>query len=148
MADTRHHLSLLHANRPSVFEVVAQSALVPAPEWLNAAMLAFAGERDLMSRLMLAAGPPPNRLGQTSVQETVSATRTALLTIGRAHVYTPVTNAHLVCRRLLVKKNQSPPQRPAQFHSMTSQLHRTHNHLLQHHITTLSNTHHNTPIKY
>src|SRR3546814_9596120 len=81
MADTRHHLSLLHANRPSVFEVVAQSALVPAPEWLNAAMLAFAGERDLMSRLMVAAGPPPSRLGQTSVQETVSATRTALLTL-------------------------------------------------------------------
>src|SRR3546814_15231049 len=81
MADTLHHLSLLHGNRPSVFEVVAQSALVPAPEWLNAAMRAFAGERDLMSRLMVAAGPPPSRLGQTSVQETVSATRTALLTL-------------------------------------------------------------------
>src|SRR3546814_15565392 len=61
MADTLHHLSLLHGNRPSVFEVVAQSALVPAPEWLNAAMRAFAGERDLMSRLMVAAGPPPSR---------------------------------------------------------------------------------------
>src|SRR3546814_21011200 len=34
-----------------------------------------------MSRLMVAAGPPPSRLGQTSVQETVSATRTALLTL-------------------------------------------------------------------
>lgn len=81
MADTLHHLSLLHGNRPSVFEVVAQSALVPAPEWLNAAMRAFAGERDLMSRLMVAAGPPPSRLGQTSVQETVSGTRSALLTL-------------------------------------------------------------------
>src|SRR3546814_1308085 len=30
---------------------------------------------------MVAAGPPPSRLGQTSVQETVSATRTALLTL-------------------------------------------------------------------
>src|SRR3546814_6396851 len=37
MADTLHHLSLLHGNRPSVFEEVAQSALVPPPEWLNAA---------------------------------------------------------------------------------------------------------------
>src|SRR3546814_3785399 len=27
--------------------------------------------------------------------------------IGRAHVCTPVTNAHLVCRRLLEKKNQN-----------------------------------------
>src|SRR3546814_20894033 len=44
-------------------------------------MRAFAGEWDLMSRLMVAAGPPPSRLGQTSVQETVSATRTALLNL-------------------------------------------------------------------
>src|SRR3546814_1496945 len=28
--------------------------------------------------------------------------------IGRAHVCTPVTNAHLVCRLLLEKKNQPP----------------------------------------
>src|SRR3546814_8648180 len=30
---------------------------------------------------------------------------TALLKIGRAHVCTPVTNAHLVCRLLLEKKH-------------------------------------------
>src|SRR3546814_8075901 len=28
--------------------------------------------------------------------------------IGRAHVWTPVTNAHLVCRLLLEKKNKTP----------------------------------------
>src|SRR3546814_3715074 len=30
-----------------------------------------------------------------------------LLAIGRAHVRTPVTNAHLVCRLLLAKKNNN-----------------------------------------
>src|SRR3546814_3551336 len=29
--------------------------------------------------------------------------------IGRAHVWTPVTNAHLVCRLLLEKKNNTTP---------------------------------------
>src|SRR3546814_4205134 len=33
-------------------------------------------------------------------------TETLLVEIGRAHVCTPVTNAHLVCRLLLDKKNQ------------------------------------------
>src|SRR3546814_3377126 len=32
--------------------------------------------------------------------------------IGRAHVRTPVTNAHLVCRLLLEKKNTKPPSTP------------------------------------
>src|SRR3546814_3132879 len=30
--------------------------------------------------------------------------------IGRAHVWTPVTNAHLVCRLLLEKKNKTKPK--------------------------------------
>src|SRR3546814_7036455 len=30
-----------------------------------------------------------------------------ILQIGRAHVWTPVTNAHLVCRLLLEKKNKN-----------------------------------------
>src|SRR3546814_1129229 len=29
--------------------------------------------------------------------------------IGRAHALTPVTNAHIVCRLLLEKKNRHPP---------------------------------------
>src|SRR3546814_6129576 len=33
-----------------------------------------------------------------------------ILEIGRAHVRTPVTNAHLVCRLLLVKKTHTTPQ--------------------------------------
>src|SRR3546814_1846991 len=34
--------------------------------------------------------------------------------IGRAHVWTPVTNAHLVCRLLLEKKKNTKPHRTIQ----------------------------------
>lgn len=81
LADVLHHLSLLHGRRPSLFEIVAQSPLAPAPEWLHASMRAFARERDLLARLVVAAGPPPSRVGQTSVEETVNATRNALVTL-------------------------------------------------------------------
>src|SRR3546814_9917286 len=109
MADTLHHLSLLHGNRPSVFEVVAQSALVPAPEWLNAAMRAFAGERDLMSRLMVAAGPPPSRLGQTSVQERSEEHTSELQSLMR--------NSYAVFRLKKKKKKQMKQ------HNMTKEKH-------------------------
>src|SRR3546814_7463376 len=39
--------------------------------------------------------------------------------IGRAHVWTPVTNAHLVCRPLLEKKNISVSNRiPTKLHNI------------------------------
>src|SRR3546814_8593185 len=38
--------------------------------------------------------------------EAVQAAQVALAKIGRAHVCTPVTNAHLVCRLLLQKKKK------------------------------------------
>lgn len=81
MADVVHHLSLLYGSRPSLFEIVVRSPLAPAPEWLNAAMRAFAAERDQLTRLMAAAGPVPSRTGQTSVEESVNSTRNALLTL-------------------------------------------------------------------
>src|SRR3546814_7644320 len=41
---------------------------------------------------------------------TTEASDAATLEIGRAHVCTPVTNAHLVCRLLLEKKNNHASQ--------------------------------------
>lgn len=81
MADVLHHLSLLHGHRPSLFEIVTQSPLAPAPEWLNASMRAFSRERDSLARLMVAGGPVPSRVGQTHVEEAVNATRNALVTL-------------------------------------------------------------------
>src|SRR3546814_9815385 len=45
------------------------------------------------------------------------AFRVAIPQIGRAHVRTPVPNAHLVCRLLLEKKKK---QKPKQYHHHTS----------------------------
>ena len=81
VADIAHLLALLHGNRPSVFEIVAQSPLAPCPEWLQAATRGFAREREKIAQLVLAAGPPPARAGQTSVEMSVSATRNALATV-------------------------------------------------------------------
>src|SRR3546814_1238230 len=45
---------------------------------------------------------------QTDLQENIAGKAKQ---IGRAHVRTPVTNAHLVCRLLLEKKNQPNQQK-------------------------------------
>src|SRR3546814_5722995 len=42
----------------------------------------------------------------TTLGVSADAVRNTLYKIGRAHVCTPVTNAHLVCRLLLEQKNQ------------------------------------------
>ncbi len=81
LADVLHLLGLLHGTRPSVFEIVHQSPLAPSLEWLSAAARSFARERDLLSQLVMAAGPPPSRAGQTGVEIAVDATRNALVTL-------------------------------------------------------------------
>src|SRR3546814_4169729 len=40
--------------------------------------------------------------------------------IGRAHVWTPVTNAHLVCRLLLGQKRTRTEEQPSDFQATTS----------------------------
>src|SRR3546814_10352890 len=48
---------------------------------------------------------PQSRVGHETGHHLVGAVRTG--EIGRAHVCTPVTNAHLVCRLLLEKNNKT-----------------------------------------
>src|SRR3546814_7162642 len=50
--------------------------------------------------------PPPNQHRRIPVDEppTTPSSTTCTAQIGRAHVCTPVTNAHLVCRLLLENK--------------------------------------------
>src|SRR3546814_7984188 len=43
--------------------------------------------------------------------------------IGRAHVWTPVTNAHLVCRLLLAKKKKNKTQKSAVINHPTTYIH-------------------------
>src|SRR3546814_10259314 len=57
-------------------------------------------------RRALAGLPDPNRpLGSFLFLGTTVVGKTELTKIGRAHVSTPVTNAHLVCRLLLENTN-------------------------------------------
>src|SRR3546814_5690845 len=58
----------------------------------------FAGLADARARFLQRLGR--GRVGHPEVR------RQAEGQIGRAHVWTPVTNAHLVCRLLLEKKNK------------------------------------------
>src|SRR3546814_1624605 len=64
-----------------------------------------------MCRLLSAgkarAGKGACHLDWGDVEEWNEGLLALLLQIGRAHVLTPVTNAHLVCRLLLEKKNKT-----------------------------------------
>src|SRR3546814_3147635 len=46
-----------------------------------------------------------------AVESRLERARALLAQIGRAHVWTPVTNAHLVCRLLLEKKKNKTKKR-------------------------------------
>src|SRR3546814_1389988 len=56
-------------------------------------------------RIVIRADSRPCRFGPAALVDRPAAIDVG--EIGRAHVWTPVTNAHLVCRLLLEKKNKS-----------------------------------------
>src|SRR3546814_2093505 len=62
-------------------------------------------------RRTLGAGAPPafmaGAVDQRLEQDLALASQHTLQQIGRAHVRTPVTNAHIVCRLLLEKKKNT-----------------------------------------
>src|SRR3546814_7237327 len=60
--------------------------------------------RDLFAPALHLAGLHPDRVIYV---EAGTATNVLLAQIGRAHVCTPVTNAHLVCRLLLEKNHKT-----------------------------------------
>src|SRR3546814_1474344 len=85
-------------------EVARQLAFVLGIELLRFDMSEYM-ERHTVSRLI---GAPPGYVGFAQgglLTEAISKQPHCVLQIGRADVCTPVTNAHLVCRLLLEKKN-------------------------------------------
>src|SRR3546814_4026198 len=62
-------------------------------------VVGFLGDEDRE-----AATGTPDRLSLIAVSK-IPTSSVVIYEIGRAHVCTPVTNAHLVCRLLLEKKN-------------------------------------------
>lgn len=81
LADVMHHLGILHGRRPGMFDIIENAAPSISDDWLRASSRAFAAERDLITRLVVALGPPPGRMGQTRVGVAVDAARNALLTL-------------------------------------------------------------------
>src|SRR3546814_2084167 len=60
--------------------------------------------REKRSQERAQSTPAPAATDQTIIHVTDNGVQCPLDQIGRAHVWTPVTNAHLVCRLLLAKK--------------------------------------------
>src|SRR3546814_5464454 len=99
------YTTLFRSTRPAVSATVAAlrrgemvGAVIsssPAAAW---AVVAYPGSVATTSRLV---DGPPYAHGLARGDRRVCATDSE---IGRAHVLTPVTNAHLVCRLLLEKK--------------------------------------------
>src|SRR3546814_1898919 len=71
--------------------------------------LAVAHSAPLLISLMMLAGcvPPSAPPSSAAPPPTPPAPQPAPAQIGRAHVCTPVTHAHLVCRLLLEKNNST-----------------------------------------
>src|SRR3546814_5055419 len=59
------------------------------------------------SPIVAGAGKPGNRQAVVTVGGPETCGTAGAVEIGRAHVLTPVTNAHLVCRLLLEKKKNT-----------------------------------------
>src|SRR3546814_4589960 len=108
-----HPLSLLHyrqissCNMPSDFVILTWSAIsFPFDRSLGAARKYPLRSGDAACRIRSARSfkpVSPERSGSSDPGETEGGLTPQ---IGRAHVWTPVTNAHLVCRLLLVKKKK------------------------------------------
>src|SRR3546814_1646377 len=64
---------------------------------------------ECLQELAFGDGGHVQAVGDAVVLDVVEQSRLedGVVEIGRAHVWTPVTNAHLVCRLLLEKKKQS-----------------------------------------
>ena len=78
-ADAVHHLCMLHGRHPGVIDHAAARVTEPvARQSLFAIADSFAAERDLMARLVVAAGPIPSTPGQAETEASVVSQRHAL----------------------------------------------------------------------
>lgn len=85
LADALHCLSLLHGQRHGVMEITLERAWHPVfKEWLTVAHDAFAREREILSRLLAAAGPLPSTPGQTETEQAIATQRHALIMLAQS----------------------------------------------------------------
>ena len=78
-ADAVHHLTMLHGRHPGVVDhAAARVTELVSRKALFAIAEAFAVERDLMARLVVAAGPIPSTPGQAETEASVVGQRHAI----------------------------------------------------------------------
>jgi len=79
LADALHHLSMLHGRHPGVLDHAAARTTEPvARKAMFALAEIFVGERDMLGRLVVAAGPIPSTPGQSESEASVVAQRHAI----------------------------------------------------------------------
>jgi len=82
-ADAVHHLALLHARHPGVLDHAATRTADAATRTVIAtAADAFAAERHLLTRLVVAVGPVPSTPGQAEAESAVLAQHHAIDMLG------------------------------------------------------------------
>lgn len=78
-ADALHHLSMLHGRHPGVIDHAATRTLSPsARKTLFSLADSFAGEREALGRVVVAAGPIPSTPGQAETEASVIAQHHAI----------------------------------------------------------------------
>lgn len=88
LADALHLLSMLHGPQPGLIERVANANLVAGADlWLMQAAAGFAAEREYLTELIIAAGPPPSTPGEAECAAAVMAQRHALATMAVSERY-------------------------------------------------------------
>ncbi len=82
-ADAVHHLALLHARNPGIIENAVTRTTDRAARKILAAMAdAFADERELLTGLVVAAGPLPSTPGQANAESAMLAQHHAVEMLG------------------------------------------------------------------
>lgn len=84
LADVVHTFCTLHGRHPGVIDLAAENPHPAAAAWLEQARPAFAVERSLLARLVVAAGPAPSTPGQAQTEAALFGQRHALETLARS----------------------------------------------------------------
>jgi hypothetical protein len=85
LADMAYFLSCLHGRHPGVIDhAVGHTPQDESRAWLVAATEAMVGERALLTRLTVAAGPAPSTPGSTASEAAIIAQRNAIHTLAQS----------------------------------------------------------------
>ena len=97
--------------------ILEQPWFTQGPENKRESLLLFLylGEFEAMESTLATVPPSPK-----TIRFLLDYTPSPPPQLGRAHVWTPVTSAHLVCRLLLEKKKQHNPYTHSSFHPSPS----------------------------